>query len=61
MRQKASANRIWEDFLALGAIGGDDERKGGNEEVKEFEKNERVRNYKKKKGSWEVFIEGKER
>ena len=36
VRRKASATRTWEDFSALGAIGGDDERKRENEEMREF-------------------------
>ena len=38
VRQKALAVRTWEDFLALGAIGEDDKRKGKNGKIREFER-----------------------
>ena len=49
VRQKALAIRTWEDFLALGVIGGDDERKRKwrNERVWEYEE---VRRCEEKKG-----------
>ena len=51
VRQKASTNKTWEDFLALGAIKGDDERKGENKEMRDLERlgeSEIVRKRKRK-------------
>ena len=60
VRWKASADRMWEDFLALGDIGEDDERKGENEKISEFERMRESGSEEKKEGR-EVFVERKER
>ena len=58
VRWNASADRTLEDFLALGAIGEDDERKGENEQIREFERIRESGSEEKKKGR-DVFVERK--
>ena len=60
VRWKASTDRTYEDFLAMGAIGEDDERKGENEKIREFERIRESGSEEKKEGR-EFFVERKER
>ena len=60
VRWKASANRTYKDFLAMGAIGEDGERKGENEKIREFERIRESGSEEKKEGR-EVFVERNER
>ena len=57
VKRNASIDRMWEDFLALGATRGDDERKRGNERIWE---NEGVKRCEEKKEGREVFVEKRE-
>ena len=60
VRWKASTDRMQEDFLALGAIGEDDQRKGESEKIREFERMRESRS-EEKKGRREVLVKRKER
>ena len=52
VRRKALANRTWEDFLALGAIEGDNERKRENKEMRKLERVGESEIVRKRKRRW---------
>ena len=60
MEWMALEDRTQEDFLALGAIGEDDERMRENEEIRGFERMRESGSEVKREGR-EVFVERKER
>ena len=59
MRWNAPEDRTYEAFLALGAIGEDDERMRENKEMKESERMRESRS-KEKREEREVLVERKE-